>query len=437
MKLKNTPNDIFFMVTYHILAVGLTLFGLFTLTTRMFVFGESRPNIASVHSGTGKTEHVISEEAIKALSKDEKTLPKVSKAIGSVFMNCNQKEDYPAEIGTPFTENCILETKDRSLAVISFEGSYKWMLRVTPNTKIKSDELFRAIIEDGNEKENSVFNLIKGTVFYLLTNENDLARVKFKTFLTIYGVRGTTISVTTDGESFSNMAVKEGIVEAINLETMQKHMIYSGQFHIAFKKREEIINKPEIIDLYDWNLDSDRVEGIPGIESIQKYIEAPAEKLQKKTDMIIQDTSLDESLKKEITSLEIRIRDHLEELKKIKSRIADRKFALEGERTGIEKDILCLKSDQGDCSLFSEKILMDRGYPRIYKSHSFKLSMAEELRKYLVEKEKEIENLEREYYSKARIQMAESELLIKVKGMVSAGSPTQEVLQLLGSEAQN
>jgi hypothetical protein len=288
-------------------------------------------------------------------------------------------ETVKLKAGDKLVANEIIQTNTASSALIVFGNGYQFKLRIGENSSLKISDLMKSGID---KKEVTVLSLIRGQILALLNNQNNKAEIKIRTRHMAMGIRGTLLSVMSDGTNKSFLGVKHGEVSSINLITNKESIITneSVMFTAEDGKESVSLNK-ELINKINWEVDADSNLG-----SNQQEILS--------TDLQAANNQNDQNkLASLIASSEKHIEEHENELKRNISKIAELNEVIASRTQLANKDIECLSKYTERCTLLTEKELLHRGFPIEYGNKKYINLIIADLNKYKVEPQKEINEL--------------------------------------------
>jgi hypothetical protein len=381
-KLKNGFLDIFLFYLYHSLVVVGSVLLLLTLTMDINVF-----DIQAIKKAIlGKADTPVPE--VKII----KPRPLIKKIRGTVLVSDTKSSTWEAKVGEELKQGNSIETKEKSTVLLSFGDKYSCTMRLGSRSKINIDDLMR---QEGDVKtEKSLINLIRGTVSVIVTNKSADIQIGIKTKHAAFGVRGTKFSVLTDNLDYSLLAVKEGKVEADNFISFKKKLVSADASLLINKDGIEKDSLDiKIIDRFDWNLENIDSE-FPDIDEMLSLLGNPdftqsnevttksaePESIKPLIEVILIELEAFKRYDKDLQDYLSNEMQYLNELQSI-SNI---------EKPKIESDIHCLSVSKKQCSLYSEKLLVSRDFPRTFGTPRFIQMMINDLRKYLKEQDDKI-----------------------------------------------
>lgn len=281
--------------------------------------------------------------------------------------------------GDKLLSNEIIQTGPSSSALIVFGNGYQFKLRMGENSSIKVFELMKSGID---QREVTVFSLIKGQLIALLNNKNNRAEIKIRTRHMAMGIRGTLFSVMSDGINKTFLGVKHGEVSSINLINNQESIVASDNVMFTSEDgKQSLVNDKNMLSKINWEIDADSNFGI------DPQIILNAEKANSL------ESSNNDRLNGLINSSEKHIVEHENELKRNLTKISELEDLINVRKTAADKDIECLSRYTERCKLLTETELLHRGFPIEYGNKKYINSIISELNKYKQEPMKEINEL--------------------------------------------
>lgn len=329
--------------------------------------------------------------------------------------------------GETLTEGATIVTGEKSSALLSLKGTYRWSVKIGPESQVNIDELMKM-----KSEETTFFNLVRGGLILVLENKSGTPRrVNVRTKFASFAVRGTTIAVLTDEEKQSLMTVHDGTVEAENFREMSKSVVKTGHTYLINRDGKSKIELDyEALGIYDWNTDNLEAP-LPKIEEvIQKVGDiglAPDEKEKAKL-LLLKDIDENISLFKNLSDSLRRDSDIARE------NAEETKRGYLEEKGKIDRDIRCIETSPSECELYSAKILRDNGFPRLWGNPRYKDSMIEGLREYLRKRTDVVREREEKAGDLSRIVKARDEVLRAVESDRKEEKNLEKLLPLLQDE---
>ena len=370
----------------------------------------------------GKLSSIFKSEEIK---QKKEVFPIVEKIYGEVMMR--EKPSYPPvqlKGGELLKEGATLTTGENSGALLTYRSYYHWEARISSNTQVNIDELMKLKPED-----TTVFNLVSGAITLKVKNTSGTARsMNVRTKFASFGVTGTTFAVLTDGLKRSLMTVHEGIVMADNYKLSAKTKVIEGHTYLVNREGEsKIILDLDAVNLYDWqiqNLDKE----IPSINDVISKTGDVGPTLDEQEK--VQLTLLKE-IDEKIVEFKNANKDLLRELENLQENAVQSREGLRVETVKVDKDIRCLQTSAFECNLFSDKVLVSRGYPRMWGNPRYRSSLVVELQKYLIERNEEVAGREEEAKVLAKLMSARSAILNKMEEHRKNGTDIDKIIPTL------
>ena len=154
-----------------------------------------------------------------------------------------------------------------------------------------------------------------------------------------------------------------------------------------------LVLNPEMINKFEWDLENLTIDQ-PEIDEMITMLGNPD--LDKKKEDSVVNPALDKSKSlKELVQIEIDIfkrydldlQDYLSNDAQFLNELL---LISEKERPKIKNDIFCLSTTRSQCDLYSEKLLITRGFPRTFGTPRFIEMIIEDLNKYVKEQDEQI-----------------------------------------------
>jgi hypothetical protein len=422
-KIKNTFNDVFFFICYHLLAVAFTVSMLLSLTLRI-------PLTDFDTLFSAMTSMSTAAAPVVARAQVEETI--IQHIRGQVTIETKGAPATPATEGLVLAAGSTIVTGDKSSALLSFKGRYSWQVRLIPNTKFKLEELMQQRPDD--KSENTLFALVQGGVILLLERMGQNVNMRIKTSSITYGVRGTQFSIVTDTTLYSILAVKKGSVEVENFKAMKKDMIAAGKVYFANNSGNIKVNEDrDILDAFDWDMEGPGLTD-PDLQLLRERAEKLTTETSPEAQAKDQVTSggpsaeqLREKLMQELDRFSRDQNDYSESLELMKTRLTNEEFAFLREEKQVETDLYCLRTTNGACQLQMEKLLIMRGFPATHGSPQLRNSIINDLVAYLGEKKEGIASLKQEIEGLEGLLRKRAEVLQSVR-QEAAGSSDYPLL---------
>ena len=320
------------------------------------------------------------------------TPPMIEKVAGEVYMRERPGLELIAVRGSELLKKgASLATGDGSFALLTSRGVTNWVLKVGPNSEINIDDTGR-------------FNLIRGGLMSVVKKTPVSVRTKFANFVT----QGTTFAVLTDGETKAILTVKEGVIEAENFGTTDKNPVRDAHNYLVNREGEKkIVLDLDAVDLFTWNAE-DLTTEFPTMEAV----------VQKTGDLGPTPDDQERARQAFLNDIDKAIRDFrtkneelARELSILRENADQSREGLRAEIRSVEKDIRCIETSPSECNLMNDKILLKRGYPRLWGNAKYRHSMVVELQKYLQERDVEVDGREEEAQVLEKLMKARTEIL--------------------------
>lgn len=307
-----------------------------------------------------------------------------------------------------------LATGPESFLLLSYQGSDSWMIKVAPDSRINIDELMEM-----KDSEETVINLLQGGLTFRMRNSTGaLRKLLIRTKFASFAATGTmTAAVLTDSEMYSLITVHEGVAEAENFKLMEKTPVREAHTYLINREGDKkVVLDLDAIDLYSWDLRGPD-HALPTIDKV----------LQSVGDL---GPTLDDIEKKKLAQLrkiDGAVKDYKEkneelrrELEILTENAVQSRAGLRAETVKVEKDIRCLETSEFECNLFSEKILLTRGFPKLWGNRAYRSSLVVGLGKYLQERNEEVSAREEEARILSKLMAAREAVLEAVEADRSA-----------------
>ncbi len=334
-----------------------------------------------------------------------KAYPKVDKVLGVAMMK--EKPSYPPvklKGGELLKEGASIITGEKSAVLLSYRDFYHWEARLSENTQVNIDELMKMDPED-----KTIFNLVTGALAMKMKNTSGTVRnMNIRTKFASFAVRGTTFAVLTDGEKRSLMTVQEGVVVADNYKLTDKSKVIEGHSYLVNREGEsKIILDLDAVNLYDWQIDNLN----PVSPSIDDVVAKTGDVGPALDDQEKVRVNLLKDIDEKIADFKKANTELVRELETLNENAVQSRGGLREESVNVNKDIRCIQTSSFECNLFTEKILVARGYPRMWGNPRYKSSLVVELQKYLIERNEEVAGREDEAKVLAKLMSARNSVL--------------------------
>lgn len=363
-------------------------------------------------------------------SVDEVEAPvtRISKIKGKVLVSYPWAKAKATTEGEEIRPQGTIVTQEQSSALIAFKDKYSWQLRVSPNSDISNNTLMEKNVVTG--EEDLVFKVNKGAACFSLVNNKVPVMLKVSTAHATFIVKGTKFAVLAN-ESHTALTVEHGKIEVENFINLKKYEVESGATYVTDGQgNDRVVQDATPLLLFNWELEVPDLEFL-GPENILKLPafqervvteevkqEDPVEKLKSLIDEEIGNFKmLDEGMIKE-----------LEALKETHGKLKEELLIL---IPSVRQDISCLQSAQGQCSLYSDKILLSRGFPRTKGTPQYRKSMAQDLEVFLKEKKEQLASEKARIESYEGVLKKRSEVLKTVEEKRGQGPELESLVPML------
>lgn len=405
--LKNSSFDRIAFILYHAIVIIGSLFLFVTITA----------DINEFDFKTFKFKKKKIEQEIATTT----SVPVIEKVKGTVTISATGKSSHPAAVGEELQQGSIIETAENSFALLTFSEKYTCRIKVGAKSRLDVDEL---LVQNVSTKtEDTTINLKLGNVIVHLLNKNEPVKIQVRTTSASFGVRGTKLAVFTDGSAEAMLCVEHGQVEAENKLNFKRSRINGGEsYYIDKDGQDRKENNPQMINALDWNMDGD-LPVLLVLSELKEKLTSTSVVIQQVSESGVQSEVTPEmlaSIEQEIKIFKEENIKLLEEVEVEKHSIAKYQADLEKDLVKINEDIHCLETSTVRCKLFTENILIKRGFPQTYGAPKLIESMTKDLKAYIEERNQEISDKQKDFVV--------LETLIKKR---------QEVLQVVETQLLN
>ncbi len=417
-KFKNGFLDILFFFLYHIFALAGSFLLMISIIYNVNLLSiDDLQKFFNEKSSTAITEKVEKPQIV-ALIKNFK---------GEVFVSQGDSSPRLVSAGEKLIEKSIIETKEKSTVLISFCENYSCQIRLGSNTKINIDDLMKTDSLDDNER--SVFNIIKGIVSFAVTTKKNPLNIKFKSKGVTFGIRGTQFVIYSEEDNRTLLAVKEGKVEVENSYTNKRNMITESMAYVAFANGpEQISTNNNLIDLFNWDMEAlDAPE--PEIDQLVQMVGQSQSEV--KNDSVVVNQAAEDlkmSLNSEIEMFKNHNREVSDRLANIDQYLKELEKNFREEKPKIDEDISCLIRSRLKCELYSENLLMHRGFPSTFGTPKLTQLIIDDLRLYIQEKEAEIAKNKKELEEIQILLANRNEILTSAQQDLEASKDPNQIL---------
>lgn len=420
-KLKNSATDVVAFLIYHIIAVGGTL-------AFFMYFAEGIENL-DLDSFKQLTEKMNAEAPVanKVLVKNQAIIHSV---MGDVFFtNSIGTTPRKAVVGDLLAPGSVIETKAKSFATLKFGQTYNCTVRIGALSRLNVDGLLE--LDEDSKKESTTFNLVKGGLYLLLNNTSKQADVKIKTISAVFAVRGTHLAIRTDGFGAVLMSVLEGIVKTENIRTGKTYPISTGSSYLVEPSGlDKIENNPDILKRFDFS-DAQTEVILPEDDLLSVYMQTlrPVEVSGDPTEAKPQINQ--EEILSEIAIFKAENDSIMSDLDSERSELKTKLSNQAQEMTKIKEDMYCLENSTKPCKLFSENILISRGFPRTFGDARIRRSLILDLRLYLKQQDEAMESKKITLKNTEDLLSKRQEVLKWAEDSVSTGTSLDTIIPRL------
>lgn len=390
---KNIIYERVFFLGYHLIIFVVTLFGLNYLSL-------SQPDVASAFNRMWAMDNSKkSAEVLRLNTPSIKHLEGDVRIFEDEFSGSERSAVIDDQLKTGFT----LETKENSTALFSLGYDRDVVLRILPNTVLKLDLLKTSKASGKETLETTLISLVKGQII-AKSSIPPTATVDIRTKLARFSLQSSTSAISTDGTSYYLLVVKDGAVRAENSRTLKFSSIPTRHsFFVSGDGQERLSDLPDVLKFFSWDLTKAKPAELT-YDSILAATGGPFEVVQEKK---MESDSIESVSQAE---LELQIKEETikfnEDSSKLRAEIVSEQIALEElqkqhakEAMKVQADITCLETSK-KCDLYTEKLLLSRGFGRLHNSSRMAASITKDLNLYMGElaslraaKEKEVSDL--------------------------------------------
>lgn len=424
--------DIFFYF-YHFVVLALTLVLLICVREPKAI---TDPDIFIAEL----TKFLPKNEYLNAFGKKKGTSDNVEAPVTNILkIKGKVLVSYPwAKVPKAPTEGVEMRpqgtivTHDQSSALISFKDKYSWQLRVSPNSDISNNTLMEKNVVTG--EEDLIFKLNKGAACFSLVNNKVPVMLKVTTAHAAFIVKGTKFAVLTN-ESNTVLTIEHGKIEVENFINLKKYEVESGATYVTDGQgNDKVVQDATPLVLFNWELE------VPELESMEpeNILKLPGFQERVVTEEVKQEDPV-EKLKslidEEIGNFKMLNEGMIGELDLLKENHGKAKEELLILIPSVRQDISCLKSAQGQCSLYSDKILLSRGFPRTKGTPQYRKSMAQDLEVYLKDRKEQLAAEKTRIESYEDVLKKRAEVLKTVEEKRSQVSELESLVPMLKDES--
>ncbi len=428
-KLKNNFLDIFFFYTYLLLVLTVSAVLFVSISSDGFDFENVADKLRKRITGQSAKVHS------KIINIEKNTNSAIVKAIrGAVFLT-HKGVSTQLKLGDVIEQGSLIETKEKSFVTIMYGQDYELKIMIGPKSKVNCTSIMLSTKQRVHE---NLFGLVHGTVRAQFRNPKKKADLSINTKSVVFGVRGTTFFVATDQDKFTLLIVKEGLVEGQNFIRLSKKMISAGSSYLIWKngeEREYLLN--DIFAKINWDFNTAN-DFLPEIEDFLKYFDTTGLDNQSITENKTTDnltTKMDIDIKKELNNFSIETKEIQDSVDSLNDYLTSLNAKKKDRLPGIESDIKCLITSRKECKLFSEKVLIQRGFPRTFGAPRYIQMMVDDLRKQIVEMEEEIGATKKEKELLEALIIKRQEVYEKAMKMITELKDSKEILELISDKS--
>jgi hypothetical protein len=369
-----------------------------------------------------KFDSMMSETKIPPVKQ---AYPKVEKILGEVFVKDHASfTPVPVVGGEILKEGQSFATGPNSALLLSYRGPDSWLMRISSDAQINIDELMKM-----KDQQTTTVNLMQGGLILKVINKTGAARnIKIRTKVGSFSVNQGTLAVLTDGETRSLMTVQQGLVEAENYKLMEKTPVREAHTYFLNREGEKKVELDlDALDLYNWE-PTDLASVFPVMEKVVVVVgdlgPTPDDKEKARIHLL---KEVNASIQEFETENEKLQREH----EILIENAEQSRLGLKEEKARVNKDIRCLETSSFECNLFSEKILLMRGFPRTWGNPQYRYSLVVGLGKYLQERNEEVINREEEEKILSKLMTSRKTILRSVRSDLAAGRNLEKLIRTL------
>jgi hypothetical protein len=420
--------DRLLFIFYHLIAIVFTFFSL-------TYFSLPQPSVLNA------LRKMADLKDLKIIASDHSINPLtiiVREGDVRVYEDDLSGSERDAVLNEVIKEGYTVETNEESTALLSFGKGYKCLVRLLPETKLKIEKLL-TLKADGTKGETSLFYLFNGQIIVQLSNLPPEANVDFKTKLSRYSPGASVSAMATDSETFAVLAVKNGTARAENLKSLKFEMILAGENHLVdVEGHERKSSIPEVLTYFEWDIR----KHLPQKIDFQEILSLTGGSFEDKPVAQVDSAQLTgEAIKilEDKISLEMmHFRDYStklrDEILSGQEGLTHLRRAQEKETLRIQADINCLET-ASKCDLYSEKLLLSRGFPRLHHSARMSASIIKDLRLYLEEQKSKADEKQKEIEELIKLERKRSETMSWVLSRKSDKAQLNDILSRLQDQS--
>lgn len=356
---------------------------------------------------------------------EKQIFPVAEKILGEVyFKELPSFPPVPLKGGEILKEKQSFATGPASSLLLTYRGPDSWMIRVSPDAQVNIDELMKM-----KDVQTTTLNLMQGGVIIQMKQNSSASRkIQVRTKFASFSVSDGAFAILTDGETRTLMTVKRGLVEAENFKLMEKTPVREAHTYFTNREGEKKVELDlDAMDLYNWD-PSDLTAGFPVLEKVVVVVgdlgPTPDDKEKAKLQLLKDIDIAIQEFKQETEKL---AREH----EILQENAEQSQVGLREEKVRVNKDIRCLETSPFECNLFSEKILLMRGFPRTWGNPQYRNSLVVGLGKYLQERNEEVQSREEEAKVLSKLMLARGSILRAVESDRAAERNLDKIIRTL------
>jgi hypothetical protein len=119
------------------------------------------------------------------------------------------------------------------------------------------------------------------------------------------------------------------------------------------------------------------------------------------------------------------------ELETLQDNAVQSREGLKAESVKIDKDIRCLQTSASECNLFTEKILVAKGFPRMWGNPRYRSSLVLGLQKYKIDRNEEVTGREEEAKILAQLMSMRNAILNQIENDRKNGKAIDKIIPTL------
>jgi hypothetical protein len=384
-RIRNNLTDILALLIYHALFLGGTvmLLKLDAQDTQQRM-PELKAKPVALTTGAFRIKEITGQAV---LSKTKAVAPR------------------PAVIEDELVQASRLETAQHSFLLLQFGQYDEFQLRLEADSKISVDELHSV---DGGKTLISL-HLARGKALLKVSDISQRVQVQLRILGASHASTNGEFMALTDGKNYSLLMVNEGVVKSRLFHSHADRELPAGfSLWLDATGKEKLESNSELLQKFDWQLDSsipqDKVtldQELGRVFPVVKTTPVPSPDAIRRMDQ----------LKKELINFEQYNESLQQEIEREKILVDRFKQKIASEKNEVLQDINCIEKSKSECRLFSEKVLLKRGFPRNFGDQRYRKSMAQSLQAYLVERQQELQSWHRKIGDWQQLLMRRQQLL--------------------------